>query len=49
MLGCGLDRAAVSSLAASMAASADEVVGMLKSFGKNSTVRAMLSLRVFGM
>ena len=48
VLGCGFRRAAVRSLAASVAASADEVVGMAKSLGKNSTVREMRSLRVEG-
>ena len=48
VLGCGFCRAAVRSRAASVTASAEEVVGIEKSFGKNSTVRAMRSPRVDG-
>ena len=47
--GCGFRSAAVSSAAASRAASADVVAGMLYRYGKNSTVRAIRSARVFGM
>ena len=45
--GAGLCSASVSILAASVALSADDVVGMAKSCGKNSTVRATRSIRVF--
>ena len=47
--GDGLRSAAVSSRAASVAASADEVAGMVALWGKNSTERDILSARVLGM
>ena len=47
--GDGLRRAAVSSRAASVAASAAEVAGMTALWGKNSTEREMRSARVDGM
>ena len=47
--GAGLSRAAVSSRAASVAASAEEVAGMGTLWGKNSTERDILSARVVGM
>ena len=49
VLGCGFCRAAVRSRAASMAASADDVVGMSYRYGKNSSVLAICSARVFVM
>ena len=45
--GCGLSNAEVSWAAASRAASAELVVGISYRYGKNSTVRAILSDRVF--
>ena len=47
--GDGLSSAAVSSRAASVAASAEEVVGMGVLWGKKSTEREILSARVLGM
>ena len=47
--GDGCFRAAVSSLAASMAAPVDDVPGMFNLCGKNSTVRATLSRLVLEM
>ena len=47
--GDGLRSAAVSSRAASVAASADEVAGIFALCGKNSTERDMRSERVLGM
>ena len=47
--GDGLRRAAVSSRAASVAASADEVAGITALCGKNSTERDMRSDRVLGI
>ena len=47
--GDGLRSAAVSSRAASVAASADEVAGITALCGKNSTERDMRSERVLGM
>ena len=43
VLGCGCCIAAVRSRAASIAASVDDVVGILNKCGKNSTVLAILS------
>lgn len=48
VLGCELERVAVSFLATSMAASDGEVAGILYSLGKNSTVRAIRSLPLLG-
>ena len=45
--GAGWSNASVSMRAASFALSADDVVGMVRSWGKNSTVRAMRSFLVF--
>ena len=45
--GAGCRSASASILAASAALSVDEVVGILMACGKNSTVRAMRSARVF--
>ena len=47
--GCGLSRADVSCAAASRAVSAEVVCGIAYRYGKNSTVRAILSDRVLGM
>jgi hypothetical protein len=47
--GDGFISAAVSSRAASVAASAEEVAGMVVLWGKNSTERDILSARVEGM
>ena len=47
--GDGCSSAAVSSRAASVAASVDEVAGMGVLWGKNSTEREILSARVEGM
>ena len=47
--GDGLSSAAVSSRAASVAASADDVAGIGVLWGKNSTEREILSARVLGM
>ena len=47
--GDGLSSAAVSSRAASVAASADEVAGITVLWGGNSTEREMRSERVLGM
>ena len=41
--GCGFTSAFVSCATASLATSADVVVGMLYRYGKNSTVRALRS------
>jgi len=41
--GCGLTRASIRCAAVSLAASADEVFGMLYRYGENSIVRAMSS------
>ena len=43
----GCSNASVSICAASFALSADDVVGMVRLWGKNSTVRAMRSFLVF--
>ena len=45
--GCGCRSAVVSLVAASTAASADDDLGILYKYGKNSTVRAILSALVF--
>ena len=47
--GEGLERAMISSCAAAVAASAEEVAGMTALWGKNSTEREMRSERVEGM
>ena len=47
--GAGLLRAAMSSCAAAVAASAEEVAGILASWGKNSTEREMRSAFVLGI
>ena len=47
--GAGLLRAAMSSCAAAVAASADEVAGILAAWGKNSTEREMRLAFVLGM
>ena len=45
--GCGCQRAAVRSLADSIAASTEDVVGMDERYEKKATVLAILSARVF--
>ena len=45
--GAGCNNASVSIRAALFALSADDVVGMVRSWGKNSTVRATRSVLVF--